>query len=501
MKCMTRYQHSVPAPRLRGGHAPAEIQKAPFIPAEAGIQSVPAVARRKLWIPAFAGMTIFLAACSQMPTYERPDAPVPHAFPHAGAQNGTPAADLRWQAFFLDPQLRSWIAAALRSNRDLRVAMLNMEQARAQYDIRRADRLPTIGAAVNASRTPTSSGGSASSYTAGLAFSAWEIDLFGRIASLSEAALAQYLATEEGRNAVQVTLVASVANAWLNLVADEEQLALTRQTLATREESLRLVRMRFEAGASSEIDLRQAQSLAEGARVALAQQQRQFAVDRNALALLVGEPVRTDLRTEAKIAETALPDLPAGTPSEVLLRRPDVRQAEQQLVAATANIGAARAAFFPRISLTAGIGTASSELGDLFSGGHWGFTLAPQLLQPIFDAGRNRANLASAEAGRRIAVAQYERAIQGAFRDVADALAGRAFLGEQVQAQARLVEAEAARYRLAELRWRNGIANSLELLDAQRSLFTAEQALIQVRLAQLQNQVSLYRALGGGWEP
>lgn len=440
-----------------------------------------------------------LAGCSMVPRYERPEAPVAGSFPYPGAASGQAAADTDWRSFFADERLRGLIATALSSNRDLRVAVLAIQQARAQYDIRHADRYPSIGATVSGSRVPTAGGGIASTYTAGLALSAWEIDLFGRIASLSEAALAQYLATEEGRKAAQVTLVASVANAWLNLVADDEQLALTRQTLQTREESLRLTRMRFDAGASSELDFRQAQSLAETARVALAQQQRQRALDLNALTLLVGEPLPADLRAGTGIAALTLPDLPAGTPSDVLLRRPDVRQAEQQLVAATANIGAARAAFFPRISLTAGIGTASSELGDMFKGGHWGFTLAPSLLQPVFDAGRNRAGLASAEAGRDIAVAQYERAIQAAFRDVADALAGRAFLGEQLQAQRNVAQAEQARFHLSELRYRNGVASYLELLDAQRSLFTAQQALIQTQLARLQNQVSLYRALGGGW--
>jgi NodT family efflux transporter outer membrane factor (OMF) lipoprotein len=446
-----------------------------------------------------AAVALALAACSQMPTYERPAAPVAGAFPHPGAAAGTAAPDVEWQNFFGDPQLRTLIGGALRANRDLRIAVLNIEQARAQYDIRRSDRYPSVGLSAGGSRAPTASGDTATSYTAGIVFSAWEIDLFGRIASLGEAALAQFLATEEGRRAVQVSLVANVANTWLNLVADEAQLALTRQTLATREESLRLTRMRFEAGASSELDLRLAQTLAEGARVALAVLQRQRAQSLNALALLVGEPVSPQLQTGADIAALRLPDLPAGTPSEVLLRRPDVRQAEQQLVAANANIGAARAAFFPRITLSAGIGTISSELNGLFEGGSWGATVAPSLLLPIFDAGRNRANLAAAETGREIAVAQYERAIQSAFRDVSDALAGRAFFGEQLQAQRNLVEAESARYRLSELRYRNGVANYLELLDAQRALFTAQQALIQAQLAQLQNQVTLYRALGGGW--
>lgn len=440
-----------------------------------------------------------LAGCSMMPTYERPAAPVPSGWPNEPAATGAVAAQPDWRVFFADPQLRRLIDIALQNNRDLRVAVLNIEQARAQYDIRRADRFPTVNAAVTGSRTPASDGGRNSVYTAGLAVTAWEIDLFGRVASLSEAALAQFLGTEEGRNASQMSLVASVANTWFALIADEELLASTRQTLATREESLRLTRLRFENGASSELDFRQAQSLFESARVALAQQQRQRAQDLNALVLLLGQPLPADVQAPAALASLALPDLPAGMPSEVLARRPDVRQAEQQLIAANANIGAARAAFFPRISLTAGVGTASSQLSELFRGGSWGWTAAPQLLLPIFDAGRNTAGLRSANVSRDIAVAQYEKAIQSAFREVADSLAARATLGEQLQAQSNVSEAEAVRFRLSELRYNNGVASYLDLLDAQRSLFAARQALTQTRLAQLQNQVLLYRALGGGW--
>ncbi|HEY8357005.1 MAG TPA: efflux transporter outer membrane subunit [Ramlibacter sp.] len=441
-----------------------------------------------------------LAGCSMMPKYERPEAPVPGAFPYAGAPQGTAAADLDWQQFFADDaRLRELIATALRNNRDLRVAILNIEQARAQYDIRRADRLPTVGFGVNGSRAPSPAGGSVETYTAGLAFSSWEIDFFGRVASLSEAALAQFLATEEGRRAAQATLVASVANVWLNLAADEELLAITRQTIATRDESLRLTRLRFENGASSEIEFRLAQSLAETARATLSQLQRQRALDLNTLGLLLGEPVSTEYQVGVTTASVQLPDLPAGVPSDVLTRRPDVRQAEQQLVAANANIGAARAAFFPRISLTAGIGTASTELSGLFSGGTWGLTVAPQLLVPIFDAGRNRAGLASAQVGRDIAIAQYERSIQSAFREVSDGLAGRLTLADQVRAQATVVEAESTRLRLVQLRFDAGVASQLDLLDAQRSLFAAQLNLVQVRLLRLQNQVQLYRALGGGW--
>ncbi|MBA2674590.1 efflux transporter outer membrane subunit [Ramlibacter sp.] len=441
-----------------------------------------------------------LAACSQLPAYERPAVPVPGAFPYPGAAGGgAAAADLDWQAFFTDARLRGLIGTALANNRDLRIAILNIEQARAQYDIRRADRYPTVGAQATGSRAPSAGGGTASSYTAGIALTSWEIDLFGRIASLSEAALAQFLATEEGRRAAQASLVSQVAGTWLSLCADEELLTLTRDTLATRAESLRLTRLRFEAGASSEIDFRQAQSLYESARATLSQLQRQRALDIDALGLLLGQALPPDYEAQATTAGLAFADLPAGTPSDVLLRRPDVRQAEQQLVAANANIGAARAAFFPRISLTAGIGTASRELSGLFTGGAWGFTVAPAIVQTLFDAGRNRAGLASAQAARDIAVAQYERAIQSAFREVSDALAGRDFLGEQQQAQATVVEAETVRLRLARLRYEGGVASYLDDLDAQRSLFAAQQALVQTRLLRLQNQVQLYRALGGGW--
>jgi NodT family efflux transporter outer membrane factor (OMF) lipoprotein len=441
-----------------------------------------------------------LAGCSMIPTYQRPEAPVPGNWWYDSASQGTPAAALNWQDFFVQQQLRELIATALRNNRDLRVAILNIEQARAQYDIQRSERYPTVGGVVGATRAPSPvNGKEATLYTVGVALSAWEIDFFGRIASLSEAALAQYLATEEGRKAAQISLVSTVANTWLSLVADQELLEVTRQTLQTREESLRLTRLRFDNGVSSELDVRLAQSLAESARVALAQQQRQLALDANSLSLLIGQPVAPDITGNTVLAGLTLPDVPAGVPSDVLVRRPDVQQAEQQLVAANANIGAARANFFPRITLTANAGTASDALSGLFKGGSWGFSVAPQLLQPIFDAGRNRAGLRSAEVGRDIAVAQYERAIQTAFREVSDALAGRNTLGEQVRAQDSVTEAETVRLRLSTLRYDNGVASYLELLDAQRSLFTARQQQIQTRLLLLQNQVLLYRSLGGGW--
>ena len=454
-------------------------------------------------LPALAAAAV-LAGCSMIPAYERPAAPVAAQWPgpDAHAETATtPAADLAWQDFISDASLRELIRLALLNNRDLRVAVLNMEQVRASYQIRRADQFPTLNLAATGLRQPATDGSGAitSLYTAGLAMASWEIDFFGRVASLKEAALAQYLASDEARKAAQTSLIATVANTWLSLQTNDELLALTQRTLATREDSLRLTKLRLDNGASSALDFRQAESLTAVARATLAQQQRLRALDLNALTLLVGQPLPDALiATHADAAAPAFREVPAGLPSDLLMRRPDIRQAEQQLIAANASIGAARAAFFPRISLTASAGTASNELSGLFKGGAWGWTLAPQALLPIFDAGRNQANLSSANVGRDIAVAQYEKAIQTAFREVADALAGRATLGEQLAAQQQQLDAEADRFRLADLRYRNGFASYLELLDAQRSLFAAQQGVAQTRLAYLQNQVVLYKSLGGG---
>ena len=381
--------------------------------------------------------------------------------------------------------------------------------------MRRADEWPTVNAGATASRQPrvgdNGSGGSISStYTAGLQITSYEFDFFGRVRSLSQAQLAQFLGTEEARKTVQISLIASVANAWLGLLADDGLLAVTRQTLATREESMKLTQLKFDNGASSELDVRQAESLLEGARVALAQQLRQRAQDENALALLLGQPVPADAlpatanptgdSATSALGETVLPDLPAGLPSDLLNRRPDIRQAEQQLIAANANIGAARAAFFPRITLSTSLGSASTELSGLFKSGSFAWSFAPQLVVPIFDAGRNQANLDAAQVGRDIAVAQYERAVQSAFREVADALAGRATLGEQLRAQQAQAKAEETRTKLADLRYRNGASSYLDVLDAQRSLFSAQQAVVQTQVAERQNRVTLYKVLGGGWK-
>jgi multidrug efflux system outer membrane protein len=439
-----------------------------------------------------------------IPTYERPASPVAAQWP-AAAQSGQVGLQTSplpgWQDYFTDATLRQLITTALANNRDLRMATLAIEQARAQLGIRRADLFPTLNAAVTGSRTPTSSGGITSAYAAGLTVTAYELDFFGRVASLKEQALAQYLATSEAAQTAQISLIATVAQSWLALLADEDLLAVTRQTLVSRAESLKLVELKVQHGAASDFDLRSAQTLLESTRVALAQQQRQRALDENTLTLLLGQALTDAQRaqlTNANLSQTSLAELAAGLPSDLLTRRPDIRQAEQNLIASNANIGAARAAFFPRISLTTGVGTASSELAGLFKDGSWGWTLGPQLVLPIFDAGRNQANLDASKVGHDMAVAQYEKSIHGAFREVADALASRATLTQQLQAQQALLTAETDRSRLTQLRLDHGAASQLDWLDAQRSLFAAQQAMVQTRLTALQNQIALFKAVGGG---
>jgi len=448
---------------------------------------------------------LWLAACSFVPTYERPAAPVATSFPAeaaTGSASTAPAAfDIAWQDFFKDARLKRLIELSLQNNRDLRVAVLNIEQARAQYQVRRADELPTVNAGINGTRGPATSGAVTSTYTAGFSVTAYELDFFGRVRALSQSAQAQLLGSEEARKTVQISLIASVASTYLNLLADDELLRVTRETLTTRQESLRLTQLKFDNEAASKLDLSQAQSLLEGAKAALAQTTRQRAQDENALVLLLGQPMPSDLPAGLAItAQGMLPDLPAGVPSELLTRRPDIRQAEQQLLANNANIGAARAAFFPRITLTGSAGVVSNDLDTLFNNGTAAWTFVPQLLLPIFDYGRNQANLESAKVGRDIAVAQYEKAIQTGFREVADALAGRATLGEQLRAQNAQLAAEQTRMDLTDLRYKHGASNAFDVLDAQRSLFAAQQAAVQVQLLRVQNLVTLYKVLGGGWK-
>ena len=464
-----------------------------------------------------------LSACSLAPTYRRPDAPVAAAFPadSAGAAAKTGAAtapasgardaiDTGWREYFNEPRLQQLIAAALDNNRDLRTAALRMEEARALYNVQSADRLPNVNANLGATRAKTpamlsSSGQSAigKRVDAGLAISSFELDFFGRVKSLNDAALASYLATDEARQAAQISLVAQVAQAWFTERAYAEQYALAQQTYDARARTYKLTQQRAEVGASSRLDLRSNETLMETARASALTLARQRAQAENALTLLVGQPSATAaggnagaMPTDAQI--DALSAVPAGLPSDLLTRRPDIRAAEQRLKSANANIGAARAAFFPRISLTAAIGATSPTLAGLFDSGTGSWSFAPQLALPIFDAGRNRANLTLTEVRKNIAVADYEKTIQTAFREVADALAARDYLGEQVAAQRAVQDAQADRLKLLQLRFDNGVASSLDVLDAQRELFSAQQSLVQARLLRTTSAIDLYRALGGG---
>ena len=456
-----------------------------------------------------------LGACTTLiPGFERPVAPVPASFPQAqptpaATDAVAPAVDtLAWRDYFADVRLQRTIELALANNRDLRVAALAIERARAQYGIQRADLFPSIAVSggQSAQRVPgdlSMSGDSTVSrqYSANLGFASYELDFFGRVRSLEEQALQTYLGTEEARRSAQISLVAEVANAWLRLAADRERLALARDTFETRKKSFELTRRSFELGAVSGLELRQSETLMQTARADAARYAALVAQDENALALVAGGAVPAELQPQA-IGErvAAVAELPAGVPSEVLARRPDVAQAERALMAANASIGAARAAFFPRITLTATAGSASSSLDGLFDGGSGAWSFVPQIRLPIFEAGRLQASLDVAEIQRDIQIAQYEKAIQSAFREVADALAERATLAEQLDARRSLVAAAKKSFELSEARYKGGVDSYLNLLDAQRSLYGAELELIGTRLADATNRVALYKALGGGWQ-
>jgi multidrug efflux system outer membrane protein len=454
---------------------------------------------------------LLVSGCTMAPNYTRPDAPVPTAWPTGPAYTATtasaakPVTDISWQQFVVEPRLRQVIELALIHNRDLRVAALTIEKTRALYQIKRDDLFPqingTAGAAVQRIPADLSSSGRAMisrQYSVGVGISSYELDFFGRVRSLKDQALEEYLATEEARRAAQISLIAEVANAWLTVTADHERLQLTQNTLKSQQESFELINRRFEVGASSQLDLRQAQTRVESARVDLAVYTAQLAQAENALNLLVGTQVPTELLPKALTPVTALQELPIGIPSDILLQRPDILQAEHKLKGSNANIGAARAAFFPRITLTSSLGTASAKLTDLFQPGSAAWNFAPQLSVPLFDTGRNLSNLDAAKADRAIAVAQYEKAIQTAFREVADTLASRGTLGDQLKAQQALTEATADSFRLSEARYEKGVDSYLTVLDSQRSTYSAQQELISVRLARLANQVTLYKVLGGG---
>jgi multidrug efflux system outer membrane protein len=458
-----------------------------------------------------AALALLVTGCTMIPAYSRPAAPVPETWPRGPAYQESPSAPdasvathLPWREFFTDARLQAIIATALANNRDLRLAALNVERARALYRIQRAELLPAVDVEGNAIRgrvpadlSRTGRGETSAEYGVNLGITAWEIDFFGRLRSLEQRALEEYLGTEEARRSVQILLVSEVANTYLALAADRENLELARSTLESQQAAYRLIRRRFEVGVVPELDLRQVQTRVDTARLDLARFTEQVARDENALRLLLGAPVPAELSPTALDAVTPLEDLWLGASSEVLLGRPDILQAEHGLKAANANIGAARAALFPRITLTTAVGTASAELSGLFADGSATWSFAPRVSMPIFDP-RIWSALRVTQVDREIALAQYEGAIQAAFRDVADALAQKGTLGDQMAAQQSLVEATQAVYRIANARYTKGTDIYLNVLDAQRSLYAAQQGLIAIRLAELANQVRLYAVVGGG---
>ncbi len=464
---------------------------------------------RKL-VPILA-VSIFVCGCNRPPQYVRPALPVPPSWPAsaaagAGAPGATAASSVKWQDFFSDQKLQSVIGLALTNNRDLRVASLNIEKVQALYRIQRAQLSPTVVAEANGNayrvpRNMTSNDKAAETvaqYTVGLGTTAWELDFFRRIRSLKAAALEQYLATEQARSATQISLVAAVAGTYLAYAADREGLKLAQDTLDAQQASYELIRRTAELGMASDLDVRQAQSQVEAARVDIASFSGQVAQDENALNLLVGAPIAQDMLSDALSKVADLSEIAAGMPSDVLLRRPDILAAEHQLIAANANIGAARAAFFPRISLTAALGITSSDLTNLFKPAAGTWNLAPQATLPIFDYGARRAAYKAATVDRDIAVADYEKSIQSAFREVSDALSLRTTLSNQQQALGALVDSLQETYRLSQARYQAGIDSYLSVLVAQRALYAAQQQLVALRLARLNNLVNLYKVLGGG---
>jgi multidrug efflux system outer membrane protein len=452
------------------------------------------------------GLTLGLAACSLQPVYERPAAPIAGEFPAGAAYEstpagGSPAADTGWRDFLADPRLQRLVEIALKNNRDLRVAALNVRQVQAQYRIQRSASLPSIAgfAGESASRTPGKTPEVAHTYSAGVA-AAWEIDFFGRLQSLSDAALEQYFATAYARQAAEILLVSQVADQYLAMLALDEQLAVTRQTLATAQASYNIVKLRFDAGTGTELTLQQAQSVVEQASANLAAETRARAQAENSLVLLLGQPLPPDLPPVAPLGEQKiLAEIPPGLPSDLLERRPDILQAEALLRSENADIGAARAAFFPRISLTGDLGSSSATLGGLLGASSLAWAFAPSITLPIFEGGALQANLDVARIRRDIGIAQYEKAIQTAFREVADGLAARGTYDDQLAAQERYTATQQRSLELAEFRYRNGVDSYLDVLTAQTGLYGAQQALVTTRLRRLSNLVDLYRTLGGGW--
>lgn len=446
---------------------------------------------------------LLLAGCSMAPDYQRPEVP-------QGASwqvTSDAKTNLGWQQQFSDPTLQSLIRTALENNRDLRLAALNVQSYEAQYRIQRAAQLPTLAVGASSSRQQTSgdlNGTGAeqisSQHSAEVGITAYELDLFGRVQSLKDQALETYLAQIETQRSTQISLVSSVASAYLTLVADQELLTLSQSTLDTERESYQLTEKKFELGAASDMELAQSRTTLESARVSTAQYQRQVQQDRNALTLLLGTNLPDSLNLPASLATVQFAPIPVGAPSSLLQQRPDILAAEHSLKAANANIGAARAAFFPTITLTATAGTASNELGHLFDGGTGTWSFIPQLNLPLFDGGKRVADLDVAEVSEKQAVATYEKSIQTAFKEVADTLGTQEYYQQQWEAQQELVKANQRYFELGEHRYAQGVDSYLTRLDAQRSLFSAQQALVSTRLAQLSNQISLFKAVGGGWQ-
>ncbi|HLW04867.1 MAG TPA: efflux transporter outer membrane subunit [Azoarcus sp.] len=452
---------------------------------------------------------LVLSGCASLaPDHERPVAPVPDEWGELTASDDavTPADEINWQSFFTEPKLVAVIDQALDNNRDLRVAMLNVERTREQYRIQRGEVFPAldVGVGQNAQRIPAELSQNNEStvmrqYSADLGVG-WELDLFGRIRNLSDAALAEFFASQENQRAAQISLVSEVATLWLTLGADRELLAIAQQTHEAQRQSHELTQGSFDLGMASALELNQVRSSLERARADVAHFSALVEQGHNALEQIVGAPVAEELLPEGLTKQVTLEQLPAGVPSVVLVRRPDILAAEHRLRAANANIGAARAAMFPRISLTSSIGTASSSLSGLFESGSRTWTFMPQVSLPIFQGGSLLAGLRTSQVDREIAVAEYEKAIQAAFREVADVLAERATLAERLDALRELVAASSESHRLSEARYHNGIDSYLGVLDAQRQLYSAQQELVNVELIETTSLVTLYKALGGGWK-
>ncbi|WP_037588256.1 efflux transporter outer membrane subunit [Stenoxybacter acetivorans] len=456
-----------------------------------------------------------LSACSMAPNYQQPTVELANHFPAvSGSRNqGNILADhLGWQDYFADERLRSLMALALQNNRDLRVAALNVEAVRAQYAIARANQLPALGVTGSAQKGRTAQDLSSrvdaqgqqvsfvsEAYNVGFGVTAFELDLFGRVNSLSKSALNRYFGQIQNRDAAQISLIASVADAYFAERVAQESMDLAQRVLQSREESKRLTDLSYKAGVISAIDVNIAETQIETARAGYASAQQARDQAQNAMALLIGQPIPAGLPPALPLNQQfAHVELPVGLPSDVLYRRPDVREAEFALKSANADIGAARAAFFPRINLIGSIGSGSTELNGLFDGVNRTWSFMPQITLPIFTWGQNKANLDLAEVRKNIAVAQYEKTVQAAFRDVADALVARSALRQQYQAQQKSTQAQLNRYRLVKMRYDHGISSSLELLDAERDSYSAQQALLQTQQMLLQNRADLYKALGGG---